>query len=883
MLVGRTLGHYRVVNRLGGGGMGEVYRAEDLTLGRTIALKVLPVEVAADPDRLARFEREARAVAALTHPHIVTLHSIEEADGVRFLTMELVEGETLERWIAAGGLSLGEVLRHGAALASALEVAHRHGIVHRDLKPANVIVGSDGEAKILDFGLAKALQAAGDEGDSGGATLTETGSVLGTVPYMAPEQLQGLPADPRSDLFSLGVVLYEMATGRHPFRRSASAETLSAILRDDPLAVERLRPELPAGFGRIVRRLLAKEPSRRYQTAADLALDLEEVEREATSRPTASRKGLVVAAGAAAVFVAVVALLLSRLPRREQALQSQASTRSSPSAVPRTLSQLTFGAGVEEWSDWSPDGARLVVTAEIDGFRQLLLRDTASGEEHPLTSGHRDSIQPTFTHDGDSVLFVRSKLQDGTVKPTDVLGYYRSGGDVWSVDLATGAEEMLLEDAFDPDSAPDGRLAVGAAWAGPPRIWLTDGRGHNPRQLTTDASEAVVHATPRWSPDGRWIAFRRIEQTKADIALVEVQTQAITRLTDDGFFDLDPTWTPDGRALVFSSYRSGGLNLWQLPLGREGSPVGPAEQLTNGAGPDVRPAVAPDGRRITFSVLPQNADLWRLPVDPLGGEARGDPEPVVATSREDSRGAWSPDGTVLAFNSDRGGDMNLWLQELAGGAPRQLTRSAGGDYQPNWSPDGTSLTFFSARAGNADIWSVRVADGSLAQLTEDPALEINPFYSPDGHRIAFMSDRDGRLEVWLMAADGGEQRRLTSVGVAGHFLRWLSDEALVFRSDVAQESRIHRLDLASGEITALPPIQSGGHMSLSPDRALVLDVAGHKILRVFHLDGSAPRPVFEFEDPAVRIDYPVWSPDGRWVVFDRVAPQGGDIWLLELG
>ncbi|MGH9464541.1 MAG: TolB family protein, partial [Thermoanaerobaculia bacterium] len=293
--------------------------------------------------------------------------------------------------------------------------------------------------------------------------------------------------------------------------------------------------------------------------------------------------------------------------------------------------------------------------------------------------------------------------------------------------------------------------------------------------------------------------------------------------------------------------------------------------------------VGPDGRRITFSVLPQNADLWRLGLDPRSGAAHGAPEALVATSREDSRGAWSPDGAGLAFDSDRGGDMNLWLQASHGGAPRQLTRGAGGDYQPNWSPDGAGLAFFSARTGNADIWSVRVADAGLTQLTDDPALDITPFYSPDGRRIAFMSDRDGRLEVWEMRADGGGQRRLTTVGVAGHFLRWLSDEALVFRSDVGTQRRIYRLELATGALIELPKIESGGHMSFSPDRSLVLDVAGHKLLRVFPLDGSPPRPVFEFADPAVRIDYPVWSPDGRWVVFDRVAPQGGDIWLLEIG
>ncbi len=882
-MLGRTLGHYRLLDRLGAGGMGEVYRAEDLSLGRTVAHKVLPPEVAGDPERLERFRREARAVAALSHPHIVTLHSIEEADGVSFLTMELLDGETLERRIRPGGMAASEVLRHGAGLASALEAAHRHGIVHRDLKPGNIMLTAEGQAKILDFGVARQAAPAGSASASD-ATLTATGTLLGTVPYMAPEQLEGSPPDHRSDLFALGIVLYEMATGRHPFARRTPAETASAILRDDPPAIERARPELPRGLGRVIRRCLEKDPSRRYQTAADLALDLEELSRGTAPRRPQRRWTRVLAAAAAGLVAVLLALLLLRA-RVEQ----PSSVAREPGAggqallARRSLAQLTTGAGVEEWSAWSPDGGHLVYTAEIDGYRQLMVRDMATGGERRLGSGARDDIQPAFAPGGGAIYFVRSKAAGTRIEPADVLGVYAAGGDVWTLDLASGEERLVLESAFDPDVGPDGRLAFDASWAGAQRIWIADARGRNPVQLTTDASEAVDHATPRWSPDGRRIVFRRIEKTKNDIVVIEVASQATRRLTDDGFFDLDPTWTPDGQAVVFASYRSGGLNLWRLPVGADGSPAGSAEQLTNGAGPDVRPAVSPDGRRITFAVLPQNADLWRLPLDPADGSARGTPEALAATSREDSRGAWSPDGRQLAFNSDRSGETNLWLLSLTDGATRQLTRGAGGDYQPNWSPDGKTIAFFSARAGNADIWTVAVEDGSLTQLTDDAGLDINPFFSPDGRHIAFHSDRDGRLEVWMMNADRSEPRRLTSVGTIGHFLRWLPDGSLVFRSDGPRGRTIYRLQPASGELATLPDVDSGGHMSFSPDRSLVLDVSGHKTLRVFPLPGAPPRSVFEFDDPAVRIDYPVWSPDGRWVVFDRVAPQGGDVWMLAMG
>ena len=259
----------------------------------------------------------------------------------------------------------------------------------------------------------------------------------------------------------------------------------------------------------------------------------------------------------------------------------------------------------------------------------------------------------------------------------------------------------------------------------------------------------------------------------------------------------------------------------------------------------------------------------------------GAPGPLVVTSRVESRGAWSPDGGTVAFNSDREGEMNLWLHDVRAGGDRRITSGPGGDYQPSWSPDGRWLAFFSARSGNSDIWSVSVADGRLTRLTDDPAMDTNPAVSPDGKQIAFMSDREGRTDVWVMQADGSGQHRV-SAGVGGHFLRWTRDgRYLVFREELGPKNRIVRLDVADGTVTPLPDVASGGHMSWSPDQSLILDVRAHKTLFVYPVAGSAPRRVFEFDDPDVRIDYPVWSPDGRHVLFDRAAPHGGDLWVLD--
>jgi Tol biopolymer transport system component len=267
-------------------------------------------------------------------------------------------------------------------------------------------------------------------------------------------------------------------------------------------------------------------------------------------------------------------------------------------------------------------------------------------------------------------------------------------------------------------------------------------------------------------------------------------------------------------------------------------------------------------------------------VAPEPGRPTGLPERLIATTREDSRGAWSGDGRTIAFNSDRTGDMNIWLHSLDDGSTRPLTHGPGGDFQPNWSPDGQSLAFFSSRSGSVDIWKVDIASGEPTQLTKGGSIHANPFFSPDGAWIAFQCDEGGRLEVWVMRADGSEARPLTRVGVMGHFLRWTAD-AIVFRCPGGGSPRSLKVALDGSEPEPLPEVAGGAHMSLSPDHSRILDVVGHKTLWVSPLGSGTPEKVFEFEDPDVRIDYPVWSPDGRFVLFDLFRPQGGDIWLME--
>ena len=670
-----------------------------------------------------------------------------------------------------------------------------------------------------------------------------------------------------------------MATGALPFAADTSGLLFEAILNRAPVAPRRLNPQLPPRLEDVVTKCLEKDRDLRYQHASEVRTDLQRLKRDSESarltltQPTVqpkrwSRWRVL----AAACVVAVVAILLV----------VGARWKGFGTPLRTTLSQVTFAEGVEEYPAWSPDGKALLYTGEVGKIRKIFRKDLASGQDSQLTRGDSDELQPAWSPDGKQVAFVRAHQSDVKLQPGDVFGMFQEG-DIWVLDLASGEETKLVENAFNPAYSPDGQhIAVDASWAGPRRIWVLDRQGHNPQQVTTDTSEEVAHVAPAWSPDGRKIVFQNLVRTKFDIRTVNLDSKQMNWITNDSLTNIRPSWSPSGRFIYFSSYRSGGINIWRARVNKDGTLSGSLQQVTAGAGQDVEVAVSPDTKRLAYATLRQNADIWRLPVSPQTGLSTGTPEAVISTTREDSRGSWSPDSKMVAFNSDRAGDMNIWLFTLADSSTRQLTTGHGGDFQANWSPDENKIAFFSSRSGSPNIWEVEIGSGTLRHLTSNSGVNVNPFYSPDGKLIAYQSDQSGRLEVWVMNADGSNPRRLTNVGVIGHFMRWAADGlGIVFRCTCNGKPATMKVSVSGGEPQPFAETMMGGsHMSFSPDRTRIMDVVGHKVLWVSPVNGGKPEKVYEFPDPDVRIDYPVWSPDGRWVMFDRYRPQGGDIWAM---
>jgi eukaryotic-like serine/threonine-protein kinase len=741
---GARLGPYEIVASLGAGGMGEVYRARDAKLGRDVAVKVLPEALNEKPEALARFEREARTVAALTHPNILAIFDLGRHEGRSYAVMELLEGETLRSRLGHGALGVRKAVEIGAQIATGLAAAHEKGVVHRDVKPENVFLTQDGSVKVLDFGLARHDAAAVSSDETNSPTLlrhTDAGTVMGTVGYMSPEQARGATADARSDIFSLGVVLYEMLAGRRAFQRETAAETMTAILKEEPPELGALAAGVSPALDHIVRHCLEKRPEERFQSARDLAFDLQALSgsvsgarRPATSAAPWSRRVL----GAAAALAA--AALLFAAGRRS--VSSGAFPTTGSKAV--SYVALTDEPGVEGRPSLSPDGKSFVYVSAASGANDIYLRRVGGRNPVNLTADSSvDDSQPAFSPDGEHIAF-RSE---------------REGGGIFVMDSTGESVRRLTDFGYTPGWSPDGKEIVVStdtfiyptdlAGSGG-RLKAIDVRTGTSRDVTTEGN---AHG-PRWSPHGRRIAYwgLRGQSGQRDLWTVRAdgsEARGGVEVTKDAALDWAPVWSGDGQKLYFASDRGGSMNLWRVAIDEaSGRVLGAPEPLTTPANWSGAFSLSRDDKRIAFETLDWRSTLLRAAFDPVAEKIVGQPVPILRSTQPMRDHELSPDGTQVAFTR-AGTREDLFVARVDGTQYRRLTDDAFRDRGPGWSPDGKRIAFYSDRGGDYEVWAIRPDGSGLEALTATKRSANFPTWSPDGRSIVYSSTRSSGMLIDL--------------------------------------------------------------------------------------------------------------------------------------
>lgn len=746
LMPGTKLGDYEVQRLLGSGGMGEVYRARDTRLGRDVAIKVLPSFLSTDPDRLRRFEQEARAAAALNHPNILAVFQMGTYEGAPYLVSELLEGGTLREQLVRGPMPLRKAIDHGVQTAHGLAAAHEKGIVHRDLKPENLFVTKDGRVKILDFGLAKLTQqpTISDQSAPTVSAQTEPGVVMGTVGYMAPEQVRGKAVDHRADIFAFGAILYEMLMGKRAFQKPTSAETMSAILNDDPTGISQIVPNLPPALSRVVHRCLEKNPEQRFQSASDLAFAL-----EALSDSSAySSAGTVQLSSTptSAWTLSALSLLLLAIAGIAWWFMRVPGTGSAPTL---TLTRLTSDSGLTTDPAFSSDGKLLAYASDRtgEGNLDIYVRQVGGGEPLRLTRGPGDKHEPTFSPDGTTIAF-RSE-QEG-------------GAGIYVVSALGGTNRRIVPEGDQPQFSPDGHwlvysLQVGSCFSARNlcRIYIVPSGGGESRQLRPDFAAALYAV---WSPDGQHLLFLgspddklpeeqgfdwyvtafdsgpaiktgALEATRnAKLSASVSPSSAAPRWMLDS-----PAWQPQGDALVFSAQSGDSTNLWRIRISPKTWKVtGPPQRLTSGAAKEQAPSVAlgPGGIvRLAFASLTDNPAIWSLPIDPNQGRVTGRPKRLTQGSAADFHPALSPDGSKMVWVSARSGSPEIWIRDLRTGQDSMLTANRTDKWHPRFSPDGSKISF----GAEPNIYVMPVTNGAPEMVCEGCGEATD--WSRDGKRI----------------------------------------------------------------------------------------------------------------------------------------------------
>jgi len=742
-MIGQSVSHYKILEKLGGGGMGVVYKAEDTKLKRTVALKFLPADVTHEDDTKVRFIHEAQAASAIQHNNICNIHDIDETDdGQLFIVMDHYGGGSLKRRLQSGALEMTEALEIALQIAEGLEETHKRGIVHRDIKPANIMLAENGVAKIVDFGLAKL---------AGAAKLTRSGSTLGTFAYMSPEQLRGEEIDTRTDIFSFGVLLYEMLTGRLPFRGEVEASLVYSIIDDTPEVIEKFRTDVDPRISAIVSRCLEKNRENRFHQLDDCIIELRKVLRHEQRAPRkADRDSSQVRKPARQstprkydsgwldfamprpnkffLFIAGLILIGAFVTIYFQTSGRPEETNGAP--VPATFAQVTDQDGAEVAPVISPGGEFVVYMKAIDGKRRLFLQRI--GGRNPIDLTKDSNLEPSdlkLSPDGNLIAFSCTGKDEG----------------IYVVGTTGESLRRVADVGGDLSWLPDGRkLLVGkatlsdvaAAHGG--ELWLIDLSSGEKKLMANGAFRE-----PFMSPHGKRVAFWREQKGRAGIFTMPREGEILVPVTPDSFRSVSPIWSPDGKFIYFQSDRGGTWNIWRIAIDEEtGELRGVPRPIQTPAGNSLLGSIASDGKRVVFMTTWLATTLLKVPIDAVNGKVIGKPSRIWSTNTLDIYGKMvhSPDGEwIAATNSgNSSAHSDIFIIPSEGGDARKLTDDPEQDLIEQWSADGRKLVFVSNRNNQGyQAWSMNPDGSGLEQLTK---LDTRPAYVsllPDGKTLTF--------------------------------------------------------------------------------------------------------------------------------------------------
>ncbi len=881
---GMKLGPYEIVSPLGAGGMGEVYRARDSRLDRDVAIKVLPEAMARDPERVARFEREAKLLASLNHPNIALIHGFEEANGTRFLVLEYVEGGSLSQRLKKGALPVEETLEIGRQVAVALESAHEHGVIHRDLKPGNVMVKPDETVKVLDFGLAKAMS---DE-PSGTALAnsptitahyTKPGVVLGTAAYMSPEQARGRAVDARTDIWSFGVLIFECLTGESPFLGESATDSIGAILHKD-IELSRLPESTPHAIRQLLRRCLQRDKHRRVQSAGDARIELEETIQQLDSgaidvgnQPRGKKRAWVWP-----VTVALLAVLLGiSLLQRQQPGELLNASLSDSAPVVTELVQLTNLPGMQTDPFISPDGRMLLFVAR-DGLDLDIFLQRVGGENaiNLTADSPFDDYDPAFSPNGDRIAF-RSQ---------------REGGGLFVMGATGESPRRVSAEGFAPAWSPDGMQLVYTTEdvEGPyirstvAKLWILDLASRQRRLLTDHDAVGPVYA-----PNGKFVAFWAAIAGVRDIFVIPVGGGPPQPVTQDTATDWNPLWSPDGRTLYFISDRSGSPDLWRIPVDLDtGKVIGGMRPVTAGVTRIDQATITSDGKVISFMAPLLMSSIEKCPFDPQLGQITGKKETAYASTSVLIQFDVSPDGKRLTFRTGAPRE-DLVVMNLDGTGRRRLMDDTYRDRGPRWTPDGQWIMFYSNRGGFYDEWRIRPNGTDVHRLTATTGDDVTFLVpSPGGNLLAGSVSSGSGQSLILFELDRPISEINTPLSVPDGTLldfsplrfspdaRWLagSSSYMVAVYDLKDKSLIAVHAPDGGELLVS---QDGGLDWIDENRLLTWDEKRDKAF-ICDVKTGNTKVLEGLEGPCdIRV-----IEGGHALVVNRLRKES-DIWMLRLG